>query len=127
VTGYSGAYDYEVFTQAGASVVTGSGNTSSNPHDIPNITGGNYFVRLTQTENPFCVEDSNMIQVLSPDSILDATPTEVANVTCTNDQGEIEISPQGGYVPYDIVLTNTTTSQSYSMSDVVSLVGLLRR
>ena len=120
VTGYSGAYDYEVFTQAGASVVTGSGNTSSNPHDIPNITGGNYFVRLTQTENPFCVEDSNMIQVLSPDSILDATPTEVANVTCTNDQGEIEISPQGGYVPYDIVLTNTTTSQSYSMSDVVS-------
>ena len=122
VSGYTGSYDYEVFNQGGGSVVTGSGDTATNPLAITGLTGGNYFVRVTQTANPLCIEDSNIITIVSPDTALDATPSEGANVTCSNDQGEIIVSPTGGYAPYDIVLTNTNTSQVYTMNDVVSHV-----
>ncbi|RNC92297.1 MAG: hypothetical protein ED555_04160 [Allomuricauda sp.] len=122
VSGYSGTYDYEVFTQAGVSVLTGSADTATNPLAIMGLSGGNFFVRVTQTANPLCVEDSNTITIASPSAALDASPVEGANVTCTNDQGEIIVSPTGGYAPYDIVLTNTTTTQVYTMNDVISHV-----
>nr|WP_297784280.1 T9SS type B sorting domain-containing protein [uncultured Allomuricauda sp.] len=125
VTGYSGPYNYEVFNADGTTTgITGSGNTSTNPMSItdPLLVGGNYFVRVSQTAYPECIEDSNTITIISPSSALDYTPQEVANVTCTNDQGEILIAPTGGYAPYDIVLTNTTTSQVYTMNDVASYV-----
>ncbi len=125
VTGYTGAYDYEVFHANGTTTgIVGSGNTSTNPMSItdPLLVGGNYFVRVSETGYPECIEDSNTITIVSPSSALDYTPQEVANVTCTNDQGEILIAPTGGYAPYDIVLTNTTTSQVYTMNDVASYV-----
>ncbi|WP_421808389.1 T9SS type B sorting domain-containing protein [Flagellimonas sp.] len=125
VTGYSGPYNYEVFNADGITTgIMGSGNTSTNPMSItdPLLVGGNYFVRVSQTAYPECIEDSNTITIISPSSALDYTPQEVANVTCTNDQGEILIAPTGGYAPYDIVLTNTTTSQVYTMNDVASYV-----
>ncbi|UII77634.1 T9SS type B sorting domain-containing protein [Flagellimonas sp. HMM57] len=125
VTGYSGPYDYEVFNADGTTTtISNSGNTATNPLSItdPLLVGGNYFVRVTQTSNPLCVEDSNTITIVSPDRPLTATPVEVANVTCTNDQGEIEVSPDGGYPPYDIQLTNTTTTQVYNATNVASFV-----
>ena len=125
VTGYTGAYDYEVFLSDGtATGITGSGNTATNPLSItdPALVGGNYFVRVTQTGTPFCVEDSNTITIVSPSSRLEVVPQQVADVTCTNDQGEILVAPTGGYAPYDIVLTNTTTAQVYTMNDVTSFV-----
>ncbi|WP_127023384.1 T9SS type B sorting domain-containing protein [Flagellimonas beolgyonensis] len=126
VTGYTGAYDYEVFRTDGTSILTGSGNTSTNPFMIPDpsslLVGGNYFVRVTETGSPFCIEDSNTITIISPSSPLAVTPQQVADVTCTNDQGEILVAPTGGYAPYDMVLTNTTTGQVYTMNDVTSYV-----
>ncbi|GLU43242.1 T9SS type B sorting domain-containing protein [Allomuricauda sp. NBRC 101325] len=125
VTGYTGTYDYEVFNANGTTTgITGSGNTTTNPLSItdPLLVGGNYFVRVSETGYPECVEDSNTITIVSPSSALDYTPQEVANVTCTNDLGEILIAPTGGYAPYDIVLTNTTTSEVYTMNDVPSFV-----
>ncbi len=121
VTGYTGAYSYEVFTSAGVSTaITGLGNTGTNPLTITGISGGNYFVRITETAAPLCIEDSNIITIISPDMPLSATVNEVANVTCTNDQGEILVDPQGGYAPYDIVLTNTTTAVVYTITNVNS-------
>ncbi|MEC7769964.1 MAG: T9SS type B sorting domain-containing protein [Bacteroidota bacterium] len=125
VTGYSGTYTYEVFNADGTTTgIIGSGNTSTNPMSVtdPLLVGGNYFVRVSETAYPECIEDSNTITIVSPSSALDYTPQEVANVTCTNDQGEILIAPTGGYAPYDIVLTNTTTSEVYTMNDVPSYV-----
>jgi gliding motility-associated-like protein len=127
VSGYVGAYDYEVFRANGTTTgVTGIGNTSTNPFQIPDPTaalvGGNYYVEVVGTNAPFCPAVSGTITIVSPSSALDYTPQEVANVTCTNDQGEILIAPTGGYAPYDIVLTNTTTSQVYTMNDVASYV-----
>ncbi|MGB5699473.1 T9SS type B sorting domain-containing protein [Muriicola sp.] len=121
VTGYSGTYNYEIFTSASVSTgITGGGDTAVNPLTINGLPGGNYFVRITETALPLCVEDSNIITIVSPSSALVATVNQVANVTCTNDQGEILVDPSGGYAPYDIVLTNTTTSQVYTVSGVNS-------
>ncbi|MHA7831608.1 MAG: T9SS type B sorting domain-containing protein [Flagellimonas sp.] len=127
VTGYVGPYDYEVFNANGTTTgVTGSGNTSANPFEIPDPTsaliGGNYYVEIVGTSAPFCPAVSGTVTIVSPNSALDYTPQEVANVTCTNDQGEILINPTGGYAPYDIVLTNTTTSEVYTMNNVSSYV-----
>src|SRR5690606_22009259 len=60
--------------------------------------------------------------IISPSAELEVVPLEVASVTCTNDQGEILIDPTGGYAPYDIVLTNTSTSQVYNMDNVPSYI-----
>ncbi|MEZ4809820.1 MAG: T9SS type B sorting domain-containing protein [Allomuricauda sp.] len=125
VIGYTGTYDYEVFRSNGTTTgITGSANTTTNPLSItdPALVGGNYFVRVTETANPLCAEDSNTITIISPSMALDAAPVEVANVTCTNDQGEILVAPVGGYTPYNIVLTNTTTTQVYNINNVNSHV-----
>ena len=123
VSGYSGAYDYTVFFSDGTpTAVTGSGNTSSNPLTISGLDGGNYYVQITQTGAPFCQEDSNVVTIVSPNAPLTASVQQVADVTCTNDQGEILVDPDGGYAPFDIVLVNTTTGQSYSAVDVNSQV-----
>ncbi|MCJ7466154.1 MAG: T9SS type B sorting domain-containing protein, partial [Maribacter sp.] len=123
ISGFTGTYTYEVFTGAGVTTgITGAGNTSTNPMAISGLSGGNYFVRITETSNPFCLEDSNSVTIASPTSPLTATVSALANVTCTNDQGEILVDPTGGYAPYDIVLTNTTTSQVYTANNVNSQV-----
>ena len=124
VTGYSDTYDYEVFNADGTTTgIMGSGNSgTTNPLGIGNLPGGNFFIRVVETANPLCVEDSNVFTIVSPDSPLDATPLEVANVTCANNIGEIEVSPTGGYAPYDIVLTNTTSGQIYTATAVTSIV-----
>ncbi|MEY8020394.1 T9SS type B sorting domain-containing protein [Muriicola sp. SD30] len=121
VTGYTGTYNYEIFTSAGVSTgISGAGDTATNPATINGLPAGNYFVRITETALPLCTEDSNIITIVSPSSALTATISEVANVTCTNDQGEILVDPSGGYPPYDVVLTNTTTSQVYTVNGVNS-------
>ena len=123
VTGYTGPYTYEVFTDAAVSTgITGAGDTAANPFIINGLSGGNYFVRVTETNNPLCVEDSNIITIVSPDMPLITTVNPVANVTCTNDQGEILVDPSGGFAPYDIILTNTTTTQVYNAAGVTSFV-----
>ncbi|WP_418501909.1 T9SS type B sorting domain-containing protein [Flagellimonas sp.] len=119
ITGYTGPYSYEVFRSDGTSTgVTGSADTNINPNPYTILdpasvlVGGNYFVRVTETDYPECVEDSNTITIMSPSAELEVVPQQVASVTCTNDQGEILIAPTGGYAPYDIFLTNTDdTSQ----------------
>lgn len=121
VSGYTGAYTYEVFAAGGAPAgIAGSGDTAANPLTISGLSGGNYFVRINQTAAPFCQEDSNVITIVSPDAPLSSAVQQVADVTCTNDQGEILIAPEGGYAPYEIMLTNTTTGQVYMAPGVVS-------
>lgn len=121
VSGYNGTYDYTVYNQDGtATALNGSGNTTSNPLVITGLSGGNYFVRVTETANPLCVEDSNIVTIVSPDRLLMANAQEVANVGCTNDLGEINVVIEGGYLPYDVVLTNNTTGDVFTQNDVAS-------
>ncbi|WP_209401228.1 T9SS type B sorting domain-containing protein [Pseudozobellia sp. WGM2] len=118
VSGYSGPYNFEVFTQAGTSVQIGSGNTGVNPLTITGLSGGNYFVRVTETTSPGCTEDSNMVTIVSPDTALTAIVDPVSEATCTDDRGEILVDPNGGYAPYTIDMINTITGQNFSVSNV---------
>jgi len=125
VSGYVGNYDYVVLDSSGVpTAFTGTANTSANPLQITGLTGGNYTVSVTESDpsSTLCNAISNTITIVSPDLPLDATPSEVANVTCANDQGEILVDPSGGVAPYDIVLNNTTTGQTYTQNNVAAFV-----
>src|SRR5690606_1407685 len=92
------------------SIISGTdGDTSLNPHNIPGLPGGNYFVRVTETNSPSCVEDSNTVTIASPSAALSATLTPTANVTCDNDSGEMIATASGGWGNYEYQLINTTT------------------
>ncbi|MFS4446070.1 T9SS type B sorting domain-containing protein [Maribacter sp. 2307UL18-2] len=126
ISGYSGGYSYAVFNADGTPTpVSGNANTSTNPFLIPTgLSGGNYYVTVTETDltSTLCNDDSNVITIVSPDMPLITAVTPLAPVTCSNDLGEILVDPSGGYPPYDIVLTNTTTGQIYTENDVLSFV-----
>ncbi|MBA4745292.1 MAG: T9SS type B sorting domain-containing protein [Muricauda sp.] len=124
VTGYTGAYNYEVFRNDGTLIVSDNANTSTGSLAIthPDLVGGNYYVEVEATEAPFCHARSGSVTIISPSSELAVVPEQVASVTCTDNMGEVLIAPTGGYAPYDIVLTNITTTQSYTMNDVHSYV-----
>ena len=123
VDGYVGNYQYEVFSSAGTSIIPlTASNTSVNPRTISGLSGGNYFVRVTETSSPGCSDDTNMVTIISPDMPLTAIVNPLANVTCTNDQGEILVDPSGGYAPYDIVLTNIDTGDVYNANNVQSFI-----
>ncbi|MFS4455345.1 T9SS type B sorting domain-containing protein [Maribacter sp. 2304DJ31-5] len=121
VTGYSGGYSYQIFDSAdnpvGGLVNT---DTSVNPRPIGGLSGGNYYVRVTEIDptSTSCSDDSNSITILSPSIPLDAAITIVSPPTCDNNRGEIQIVPSGGYPPYDITMTNTTTGDAYNATDV---------
>lgn len=121
IFGYNGTFDYEVFTQAGASVLTGSDTASGSPYvqTISGLSGGNYYITITETAAPECSTTTNVFTIISPDLPLTELTEPRANVTCDNDQGELSVVPNGGYAPYDITLTNITTGQVYpTVTDV---------
>ncbi|NHF59047.1 T9SS type B sorting domain-containing protein [Flavobacteriaceae bacterium TP-CH-4] len=126
VSGYTGDYDYEVFDSAD-NLVLGPVRTDTgvNPRVLSGLSGGSYYVRVTEvdaTGTQQCSDETNIFTIVSPDMPLSVTTTPLANVTCDNDRGELLIEPSGGYAPYDIVLTNTTTGDVYTENDVLSHV-----
>ncbi|NAS11008.1 T9SS type B sorting domain-containing protein [Poritiphilus flavus] len=123
VNNYTGTYDYQIFDSLGNPVGgVVSTDTSVNPRTITGLPGGNFYVNVVETDaaSTFCDDDSNTVTIGSPDMPLNVTVTAVAEATCTDDQGEILVEITGGYAPYDIVLTNTTTTQSYPVNGVTS-------
>ena len=109
VNGYSGAYDYEVFDNLGASV-TGiiNANTSTNPVTVSSMSAGPFSVVITETESPFCSVTSNVI-ISSPAEVLTLVASETSNVTCDNSQGTITAIASGGWGTYEYELTGDAT------------------
>ncbi len=122
IAGYTGNYDYQVF-DSNDNPVGGivSSDTSINPRTVAGLSGGNYYVTITETDVPLCEDNSNIVTIMSPDMPLTAAVNVLAEATCTNDQGEILIDPTGGYAPYDILMTHTITGQVYTANDVQSI------
>ncbi|MHA3789557.1 hypothetical protein ACX0HA_15205, partial [Flavobacterium hauense] len=106
---YTGPYSYTVFN-GNTSVVSGTGNTTTNPLIITALPAGNLFVRITATASPYCTTDSNVIRVGSPALPLTPNAAMTANVTCTNDKGEITALATGGWGGYEYELVDTATS-----------------
>lgn len=108
VNAYSGPYTYEIFDNLGASVTTGSGNTSINPTPVTGLLSGNYSVVVTETASPFCSATSNVI-IASPSEALTVVATEASNVTCDNNKGTINAIASGGWGSYQYELTGAST------------------
>jgi len=123
INNYTGNYSYQVFDLADNPVAgfSGAGNTAT-PLIISNLVGGGYYVRITQTDAPFCEQDSNAITILAPDAPISAIVNQETSVGCANDEGSLLVDPDGGEGPYTIVLTNTTTSQTYTETNVEAFI-----
>ena len=124
ISDYAGTYSYQVFDSSNALIAgqSGNGDTTIPLPPITDLPGGSYYVQITQTEAPFCVENSNVITVIAPEAAITAVIREEANVTCSNDQGRILINPDGGQGPYTIVLNNTVTGQVYTRNNVSAFI-----
>ncbi len=109
VSGYSGAYTYEVFDDLGVSV-TGSvnANTSTNPETVTGMQAGTFSVVITETATPFCSAASNVI-IASPSEALTLTASETSNVTCDDNQGTITAIAVGGWGGYEYELTGSVS------------------
>ncbi len=123
ISGYSGTYDYQVFDSNDNPIgpLVGT-DTNVNPRMISGLSGGNYYIRITETATPLCSDRTNTVTILSPDSPLTETTVVLGEVQCTDNQGEIRVNPTGGVAPYDITLTNTTTGDSSNILDGSSTV-----
>ena len=115
LTGYTGAYTYELFEGMGDEnlppvLASNQGTqTSTYPLVISDLPPGNYFVRVTPTDYPYCeLEETLVATIESPTEVLNAIATDLLASGCPNDMGEISVVPEGGYAPYDITLTPTT-------------------
>ncbi|TXE11523.1 T9SS type B sorting domain-containing protein [Seonamhaeicola algicola] len=110
VTNYTGNYTYEVFNSNDVSVIPAtSANTSTNPLTVTGLSGGNYYVEVTETDSPFCSTTTNMFTIDSPASALTLVASEDANVTCDNDKGAITAVASGGWGSYEYELTGAAT------------------
>ncbi|WP_040279145.1 T9SS type B sorting domain-containing protein [Psychroserpens damuponensis] len=109
VSGYSGAYNYEVFDSSSTSVFgVVNANTSTNPLTVSGMAAGTFTVVITETESPFCNATSTVI-ITSPSSALTLNASETSNVSCDNSQGTITAIAEGGYGDYQYELTGAAT------------------
>lgn len=110
ISNYSGPYNYEVFDSNNVIIIgTTAANTSTNPLVVSGLSGGNYYVQVTEVNSPFCTVVSNTVTIQSPSSPLVLTLSETSNVTCDNSQGTITAVATGGYGTYEYALAGTST------------------
>ncbi|TMM58985.1 T9SS type B sorting domain-containing protein [Maribacter algarum] len=125
ITDYTGNYSYQVYDDNDVAVpgagFSGTGNTTM-PLIITNLPGGVYYVRIIETDAPFCQDDSNLITIIAPEFPVSAIVSEQASPSCSDDQGSILVDPEGGVGPYTIILTNTTTAQTYTETNVEAFI-----
>ena len=125
INNYIGNYSYQLYDNSDNPIAgignSGTGNTAT-PLIISNLAGGVYYVRIIETEAPFCQDDSNAITIIAPEFPVSATISEQASPSCTNDQGSILVDPEGGVGPYTVVLTNTTTGEVYLETNVEAYI-----
>jgi gliding motility-associated-like protein/uncharacterized repeat protein (TIGR01451 family) len=109
VSGYSGAYSYEVFDSTSTSVFgVVSANTSTNPEIVTGLIAGTYTVVITETASPFCSNTTDVI-ISSPADALTVVATETSNVTCDDDSGTITAIASSGWGTYEYELTGAAT------------------
>ena len=109
ITGYSGAYTYQLFDGQGAPIGGPvATNTSTNPQLITGLPSGSYSVEVVALETPFCSTTSNVVTIGSP-SELTLEISETSNVTCDNNRGVITAIANGGTSPYEYELTGDAT------------------
>ncbi len=100
----------------GAAVLSGN-SPDFGPTSPINVPAGNYLVEVTQDAFPNC-NQIRSFSITTPSAPLALDTIDVTDVGCSNDQGTATIEPLGGLAPYDITLTNTSTSAVAIVSQV---------
>ncbi len=122
-TGYSGAYNYEVFNEDGTTAGVSDTSVTAHPLLISNMPAGNYFISVLALDYPYCTEDETLVATIqSPSAVLQATVTSLLASGCPNDMGEISVVAQGGYAPYDISLTHASGQVYPLVNDIYATV-----
>lgn len=122
---YSGGFTWRIFetngtpadrSDDGAEIMSG---TSANLGPTPaiNIPAGNYLAEVVQAAFPDCAQVRSF-SISTPPAAITLDTIDLTDVGCSNDQGSAAIKPLGGVAPYDIVLTNSTTSTSHNATQV---------
>lgn len=110
INGYSGAYNYEVFSRDNSGVETTTGVTGSfdtnvpgeNPGTITGLPAGNLIVHVEALDTPFCDTVSNVATVRQPDRALTVALQQTAEVTCAvPGLGEVFATGDGGWGNYE--------------------------
>ena len=96
IQNFTGNFNYVVHDALTNAVVQPTVSTNTNSATL--ITGlatGSYYVNITETSSPFCTYKTPLLTIgTAPELLISAS--ETANVTCTNTQGVISASGNGG-------------------------------
>ncbi len=99
VTGYTGPYTYDATNTTTGTVVSGGGDTTTDPAtglNIPGLEAGNIEVTVTATQTPFCDADSN-VQAITLPPVITLTVNQVRDESCNpGDDALIEAVASGG-------------------------------
>jgi gliding motility-associated-like protein len=113
INGYTGVYNYEVFSRDNAGVETTTGVTGTfdtnivgqNPGIITGLPAGNLVVHVEALDTPFCDTVSNVATVRQPDRALTVALSQTAEVTCAIPGiGEVFATGDGGWGTYEYQL-----------------------
>ncbi len=127
VSGYTGAFDYDIFNTNAptVSVVNGSDNTSSGSTSVTTLTAGTYFVEVSATDVPKCTTESDRISIQSPVKALDFTFTQTQDLSCLpGNDAQITATPEGGWGGFEFELIDTANPgmpiQVFSTNNILS-------
>lgn len=107
VLNYSGVYTYDVYrsddiTQT-TSIASGTFDTANYPDvngddaRITGLPGGNFYVRLRAIDLPKCSSNSDVANIRTPNGLLTVSATEIDNVSCNDNSGNILATGVGGW------------------------------
>ncbi|SHJ90809.1 gliding motility-associated C-terminal domain-containing protein [Maribacter aquivivus] len=119
---YTGDFNWEVLNADGtattrtddADTFTGTGTTASIP-----VAAGSYILRASQVGTPECIQEKSFT-ITSPSAAITLATIETKDVGCSNDMGSANITPNGGEAPFNIMLTNVSSTTTYTANQVNS-------
>ncbi len=93
----------------GVSPYTFLWNNALTTEDIQNLSAGNYSVTITDATNCSAVSLATVSNIAGPQISLAQTPT-----TCGNQDGSIDLTVNGGTMPYNYQWSNVATTEDLS-------------
>jgi len=119
---YTGDFELNIYNTEGTPIVDTDDTLEYNDPNVAlgqtapiNIPAGSYLVEVIQNGFPTCPQ-IRAFTITTPSAPITLDTIDIEHAGCNNDQGTALIKPLGGERPFDITLTNTTTSTVYPVA-----------